>query len=110
MPNLKIHVEEALWHERGSALRAALPEIRALLCDRLSVPPGACQLALIPVWGLDGQPQINAELHILPRPERTPDLLRALAADLRAEVARAAPAEVAVRIGQLDPTTYIALK
>ena len=83
MPNLKIHVEEALWHERGAALRAALPEIRALLCDRLSVPPGACQLALIPVWGLDGQPQINAELHILPRPERTPDLLRALAADLR---------------------------
>lgn len=110
MPNLKIHVEDSLWLARGAELRGALPSIRGLLSDRLAVPPAACQLALIPVWGLEGQPQINAELHILPRPERTADLLRALAADLRATIAQAAPSEVAVRIAQLDPATYVALK
>jgi hypothetical protein len=110
MPNLKIHADEATLAARGAALRAALPEIRALICAHLAVPPGACQLAVVPVWGLEGQPPVNAELSILPHPERTPERRRALAEALQAKIADATETQVALRLSLLDRETFIALK
>lgn len=92
MPNLKIFVDEALLPERRAALTQALGPIRALLCRELAVPPAACQLAVVPVIALPDQPPVNAELHILPRPERTRARVEALCA------------------AALDPETYVALK
>lgn len=110
MPNVKIYVEAALDQARGRDLTAALPGLRALLCESLQVGPAACQIALMAVRGLDDQPPVNAELMILPTPARTRALLTEVAEAVRAHLATAAGAHVAVRIAQLDAETYLALK
>lgn len=111
MPNVKLYVDEALWPAHKPALIAALPELRALLCRDLAVPPAACQVVIVPVWGLADQPAVNIELMILPRPERTAEKLRALGGALRALIGPVAGgASVAVRFASLDPETYVALK
>lgn len=75
MPNRKIYVDETLWVERLTALTMALGPLSAMLCERLDVGIPACQLAFQPVIGLPDQPLVNAEISVLPRPERTHDLL-----------------------------------
>jgi hypothetical protein len=111
MPNLKIYADENVHAARAAELKAALPPLRDLLCRDLSVGPEACQLALVPVAGLPDQPLVNVELLILPRPDRTPERVRAVASAIRDLIAEAAGgAHAAVRISQLDPETYIALK
>jgi len=111
MPNVKLYVDETLWPASKPALVALLPELRVLLCRELDVPPAACQLAIVPVWGMADQPVVNIELMILPRPDRTPEKLRALGGDLRALIGPAVgDALVAVRFASLDPETYVALK
>lgn len=111
MPIVKIHVDDAVHAARAAQLRAALPPLRDLLCRELGAGPEACQLALIPVGGLPDQPALNVELSILPRAERTPDRIRALAGAMRQMMSDAAGgAQTAVRVSQLDPETYLALR
>lgn len=110
MPNVKLFVDEGLLARSGAALRAALGPLREVLCARLSVTPAACQLAIVAVRGLEDQPLVNVEMWILPRPERTHELVTATCAEVQALVARAAGSHVAVRCSQLDPATYVALK
>jgi len=111
MPNVKLFVDETLWPERSDAFRAALPPMRELLCRELNVPVAACQIAIVPVWGMDDQPQLNIELSILPRPERTRAKLEALGGDLRTLFTPVVgEARIAVRFSALDPETYVALK
>ena len=110
MPNVKLFVDEGLLVREDAALRAALGPLRDLLCDRFKVGPAACQLAIVAVRGLEDQPLVNVELWILPRPERTRDLVTATCTEVQALVARAAGCHVAVRCHQLDPATYVALK
>lgn len=110
MPNVKIYADDSLAAAPVAALRAALPALRDLLCHRFGVGPDACQIALVPVAGLPDQPPVNVELLILPRPDRTPEAVGAIAAAVRDLAASAAGVRVAVRVGQLDPRTYLALK
>lgn len=110
MPNVKLFVDETQYRAVGPGLVALLPGLRDMLCETLSVGHAACQIAVIPVLGLPDQPLINAELHVLPRSERTPALLQQMAQDLRAHLHSATGLTVAVRIASLDPETYITLK
>ncbi|MCE5973146.1 hypothetical protein LZA78_06620 [Sinirhodobacter sp. WL0062] len=111
MPNVKLYVDDTVWPAHAETLRASLQPLRELLCVELAVSVEACQLAIVPVIGLADQPQVNIELAILPRPERTPEKLRALGETLRGRIAPASGgARVAVRYTTLDPVTYVALK
>lgn len=110
MPNVKLYVDGSRYPAAQADLAALLPDLRDMLCERLSVGHAACQIAVIPVLGLPDQPLINAELHVLPRSERTPALLRQVAQDLRAHLHSATGLTVAVRITSLDPDTYLTLK
>ena len=110
MPNVKIHIEEAVLAPCKAALVADLPGLRDLLCNELSVGPAACQLAVLPVLGLPDQPPVNVELAILPRPDRSREKLLALAGLIRARLEPLTGAPVAVRISQLDGASYVALK
>ena len=110
MPNVKLFVEETRYPAVQQAIAALLPSLREMLCGMLTVDVAACQFAVIPVMGLPDQPLINAELHILPRAERTPEALRLAALSLRDLLGAATGLHVAVRIATLDPQTYIAIK
>lgn len=111
MPNLKVYVESTVWAEHKTALVAALAPIRSMLCKELAVEVPACQLALIPTWGLDDQPLVSAEIFVLPRPERTRERLEEVCRDLRDLLSQAGGgARTAVRCNGLDPHAYFALK
>lgn len=110
MPNLKIYVDETIFEASRASLKEALPQIRNLLCEAFQVAPSACQLAVIPVLGLPDQPQLNIELSILPHVERTGTVIRAAAEKLCDLLRAVTGVHGAVRIAQLDPATYVALK
>lgn len=110
MPNLKIHVSDAVWHDKGDALTALLGPIRDMLCDEFRVGPEACQLAIIPIYGLSDQPPVAVEIQIMPRPERDRAQIMAASQKLQALLSDTSATHVAVRVSSLDPVTYVALK
>lgn len=110
MPNVKIYVDDTLLPDGRAALIAALDPLRLMLCTGLNVPATACQFAVLPVIGISDQPAVNVELHLLPQPGRTRARLTEVAAQVQALLAAATAAHTAVRIAQLNPETYIALK
>ena len=110
MPLLKIHVEQDLWSSRKEPLLASLKPIRAMLCDRFKVDLSAAQLAIIPVFGVDDQAPVAVEMRILPKPERTHEVILGACEDLRARLSEASGARVVVRCQQIDPATYLTLK
>jgi hypothetical protein len=110
MPNVKIFVDESLYAGIRDPLAKALGPIRAMLCADLAVDVPACQFAVLAVGAMPDQPRVNVEMAILPRPERTRDLILSVSAKLRGMVEEATRANVAVRVTALDPETYIALK
>lgn len=109
MPNAKIYVDQTIWNQKEDVV-SLLPQLRELFCRDLNVGPGACQLAILPVHGLPDQPQVNVELHILPAPDRSRELLGLLAAAIQKLLASVVAGQIAVRIATLDPQTYVALK
>lgn len=110
MPNVKIFVDDTLYPVLREPLYQALFPIRDMLCQDLSVPEPACQFALMPVGAMPDLPRVNVEMAILPRPERTRDLIMSVCTKLRGIVEEATQTHVAVRVTALDPETYIALK
>lgn len=110
MPNVKIYLDQQHWKPASDRLQAAFPELTDMLCRTLEVDRSAVQLALLGVAAPDGQPAVNVELHLLPRPDRTREALTRLGGDLRDKIALLTGLRIAVRIGQLDPQTYVALK
>ncbi|MBC2836885.1 hypothetical protein [Paragemmobacter straminiformis] len=110
MPNLKIFVDDTLYPACRPMLVAALGPIRDMLCADLQVDIPACQFAVMPVAALPDLPRVNVEMAILPRPERTRELILSVCAKLRGMVEEATKTHVAVRVTSLDPATYIALK
>lgn len=110
MPNVKFYVDSRNCPATSETLAGMLPALRDLICETLEVPVAACQFAVIVVAGMDDQPAINTELHLLPGPARTPEYLRCVAQRLRDELADATGLSVAVRMSALDPETYVALK
>lgn len=110
MPNVKLYVDETVHARHSAALKTMLTPLRTLLCERLTVPVAACQLAAMPVIGLSDQPLINIELLVLPHPDRTSALFHALGQEIRDIVAEATGVRCAVRFSLLDKETYVALK
>ncbi|MFT3975205.1 MAG: hypothetical protein QM699_17715 [Amaricoccus sp.] len=110
MPNVKIFVDETQYPALRSDLAALLPGLRDQLCGDFAVDRSACQFAVIPVLGLPDQPPVNVELNILSGPERTREVVAAAAARLRETIGAATGRHIAVRIAQLDPEGYVALK
>lgn len=110
MPNVKIYVDETSYGACRAALAEALPVLRERLCRELKVEATACQFAVIPVLAMPDQPGVNVEMQIMPRPDRTRELLHGVCEGLRALVGEATGARVAVRVAVLDPATYVALK
>ncbi|ESW62279.1 MAG: hypothetical protein Q27BPR15_02045 [Rhodobacter sp. CACIA14H1] len=110
MPNVKIFVDETLYPGIRGPLSEALGPIRAMLCQDLAVEVPACQFAVMAVGAMPDLPRVNVEMAILPRPERTRNLILSVCAKLRGMVEDATHTHVAVRVTALDPETYIALK
>lgn len=110
MPNVKIFVDDSLYPNVRAPLALALGPIRDMLCADLAVDVPACQFAVMPVGAMPDLPRVNVEMAILPRPERTRDVILSVCAKLRAMVEEATRTHVAVRVTALDPATYIALK
>jgi hypothetical protein len=110
MPNIKIFVDETEYGAVKSGLVGLLSEMRTALCSSLLVDEAAFQIAVIPVLGIAGQPPVNIEIHLMPRPERTRELLAGVANDLRAHVGKATGQRVAVRVTMIDSDKYVALK
>lgn len=110
MPNLKIFVDDTIYPDCRNALAQALGPIRDMLCRDLQVDVPACQFAVVPVGAMPDLTRVNVEMAILPRPERTRDILLAVCAKLRSIIEAATGTHVAVRVTALDPETYIALK
>lgn len=110
MPNMKIYIDEALPEASVKSLQSVLLPIREMLCADLKVDRSACQFAVLQVAGLSDQPQVNVELMILPKPDRTQETVRDVCRKLREIVIEASGLPVAVRAAALDPQTYIALK
>lgn len=110
MPNIKIYVGDTVAAQSRQKLAQALQNLRDMVVRDLSVTPQACQLAIIEVTGMPGQPDVNVEMHLMPKADRTRDLLTEFAGKVRDLVADATGGHVAVRVMMLDPDTYIALK
>lgn len=110
MPNLKIYVDEALLPACRTGLTGALPPLRDLLCAALQVDVAACQFAVLPVMGMPDLPRVNAEMHVMPHPDRTRARLLSLAEQVQTMISAATGTHTAVRITTLTPDGYIALK
>jgi hypothetical protein len=81
-----------------------------MLCRDLLVDVPACQFAVIPVCAMPDLPRVNVEMQIMPRSERSRDVVLAVCANLRRMIQAATDTHVAIRVIALDPETYIALK
>ncbi|WP_072051227.1 hypothetical protein [Pluralibacter gergoviae] len=110
MPNVKIYIDSQCVDPTQQSISEVLPSLRRILCDSLDVSESACHIVVINVLGLVGQPPLNLELAILPKPERTRRVLEELAGELRTVLSQALHCQAAIRISHLDPSTYIALK
>ena len=110
MPNIKLFVDQSLLATRDAEARTLLGPLRDMACHELSVPAGACQLAIIGVLGLSDQPLVNMEFQYLATPERTPERIRQVCAAFRDLLSAALGVTPAVRATPLDPATYVALK
>lgn len=110
MPNVKIYVDDALYPDCRERLLHGLGPIRDMLCRDLMVDVPACQFAIIPVCAMPDLPRVNVEMQIMPKLERSREVVLAVCANLRHMVQAATQTHVAIRVTTLDPETYIALK
>lgn len=110
MPNIKIYVDETVYPDCRETLAATLLPMRDLLRRELQADLSAFQFAIIPVMAMADLPRVNAELMLLPRPDRTRDAVTRVGAALRDMLVAATGTHVAIRVAFLDPETYVALK
>jgi hypothetical protein len=110
VPNVKIYVDDALYPDCRERLSNALGPIRDMLCRDLRVDAPACQFAVIPVCAMPDLPRVNVEMQIMPKSERSREVVLAVCTHLRRMVQAATDTHVAIRVMALDPETYIALK
>jgi hypothetical protein len=110
MPNVKFYVDETVLPGCRAGLIAALPGLRATLCDTLKVEDAACQFAILSVIAMPDLPRVNVEMHLLPHPDRTQDMLKSLAVAVQSLIGAITGTRTAVRIATLVPDAYIALK
>jgi hypothetical protein len=109
MPNVKIYVDEDAFADHKVALTQALRPIREIVSKYLGTQQSACQLALIAAVSLKDQPAVNVEIHVMPRPDRTKEILEAMGAEIQLRLCDVTGSPVAFRCAQLDPLTYVTL-
>jgi len=110
MPNVKIHVDDTVWSAKRTDIVASLLPIREMLCSDYKIDASYCQFAVFPVFGPEDQTKLSVEIQILPKPERTSELIRESCTRLQSMLAEASGVHTAVRATQLDPQTYLALR
>lgn len=110
MPLLKVYVDALLWSERGEVMRKSLTEIHSYLCETFKVDASVCQILVIPLHGLPNQPLIAAEIQFMSKSERTRELILSAGDQLRRMLGGDWSESVVIRITQLDPERYIAIK
>ena len=110
MPNVKIFVDETLYPDCRDRLAGALTPLRDMLCHDLRVDIPACQFAVMPVLAMADLPRVNVEMQILPKPDRTREVILSVMGQTRELLSKATGVHVAVRVTALDPETYIAVK
>ncbi|MFC0218906.1 hypothetical protein ACFFJ7_10940 [Pseudochelatococcus lubricantis] len=110
MPLLTIHVDQTIETERKERLTETLPSVRDLLCREFNVDASFCQLAVIEARGLADQARIAVEIRLLPKPERTRDLIISACEKLRGILLEATGERAAIRAFTLDPDAYIVLR
>jgi hypothetical protein len=110
LPNIKIYVNESVLTVRKPELIAALEPLREMIIGHLDVPKSACQLAIVSIVGLEDEPALNVEMHVMPGGKRTQKSLEALGAAIQGMLNEATGSKVAFRCAQLDPGTYVTLK
>lgn len=107
MPNVKLYVDERCYEALRPRLAAVMAPFRDALCRELGVPVAACQLAALPVLGMEGQAEVNCEIQYLALPERSPEVVRA-AMEVFGDLLEAALGQrPAMRAAPLDPVLYI---
>lgn len=110
MPILKVYVDKPVYEARKTELAAALAPIQKMFVDTLEVPVEACHLAVLPVLGLPGQMQLNAEFLYLAVEGRDRPVLTAACEKLRDILVKAAGVPCITRALPLDPAIYVAVK
>ncbi|AJD46282.1 hypothetical protein RGR602_PC02263 (plasmid) [Rhizobium gallicum bv. gallicum R602sp] len=89
MKDAPSRTDETLYPSVREQLAKTLGPVRDMLCHELSVDVPACQFAMLPVYAvLD--PRVNVELSIMPRAERTRDLLMSVCAKVEEALAQSA--------------------
>jgi hypothetical protein len=83
LPNIKIYVNESVLTVRKPELIAALEPLREMIIGHLDVPKSACQLAIVSIVGLEDEPALNVEMHVMPGGKRTQKSLEALGAAIQ---------------------------
>lgn len=107
MPIVKLYADSP---DRARQVAAVLPELRDLLCAAFATEPAFCHLLVIPALGLPDQPPVAAEMHILPKPGRTAEVILDAATRARDLLAREVGGPVSVRTMLLDPAGYSAVR
>jgi len=110
LPLLKIYVDEAMGPEQTDRLAAALPALRELVCRELKVDASICQFSIITVRGLSDQAQLTVEIQLLPKSERSRDLLLDVCGRVREALLEATQERAAIRVNTVDPVTYITMR
>jgi hypothetical protein len=110
MPNIKVYIDEDIFAAHKTAVTQTLVPLRDSVVRHLGAPQSACQVALVPVVALKDQPTANIEMHIMPHPDRTREVITAMGAEIQTILRDVIGAPIAFRCVQLDPATYVALK
>jgi len=110
MPLLSITVDQTLWQSERTGLMDALPEIRDMLCQKLGVSQAASHLTVTPVFGLQDQTLVNADLRVLGKEGRGPEMLAEVARALQAQLSATCGSHVSVRVTTMVPSAYLALR
>ncbi len=110
MPLLKIFIDDTIPSAIRNDLTASLPEVRTLLCNLLQADPTACAFMIVPMLAYEGGTPVAAELNILPHPTRTQEVVRLAATALQNMLNDAAGMHTWVRVTQMDPDRYFALR
>ena len=110
MPLVKVYVDTAIGAGKSSKVVEFLSLLRGLICKYLNVETKSCQISVVMVQGLPDQAAVSVEICLLPKTERTRELILSVCNQIRDMLLEELQEEVAVRVVQLDPETYVVLR
>jgi hypothetical protein len=107
MPNVKVYMDDTLLAGQSQAAGTLLAVIRRHLCETLGVTEAACHIVALGVVSIPGQTQVNIELALLRKPDRSRDAVAKLCSQLRDLAAGLMQVPAAVRCALMEPEFYI---